>query len=438
MVWEVKAGRAGAARWAKWVDLDAASRHLEALQSLLNRTDNAQLMSSQAAAEALASEVGDPNLDLDPTRRGSSTSGMNAEQWASWKADRLRRQTERVRQLAESVRGFCLAVDVDPLNLGSYASARLNAFNRGDLAVFDSEQTWQTGLSAAIATNPEAAARITANPYFPEIFSRVDFTTGAAVIVRDAPQDPDEGVDATISVMIGPGSWNAWEGWIVKYWTIPTGAAALENQVTALLPLRAAWEFWSGVARVLLRLKINGALARTSAYVILRNTQLSRALGGTGLPDTIINSSAALDVAHLSGDAPLSPTQEALVGSVIALVAAINPVAGAIAGVVWAVAELVARLLPPAVAVPVDEWGRRGFFLLAQDYTGKLAPKAAPTHAIPPAIGPVVVPTPNPWTEGVLGEEPARIVAETTTDSGSGNGILIAGGLALLAKLLAG
>lgn len=432
MVWEVKAGRAGAARWAKWVDLDAASKHLEALQSLLNRAGTESLMSDGALDYQ---NTFGASWESEVRLYGAIRQDVERE---AWRNARTEKQTERIRQIAESVRGFCLAVDVDPLNLGSYASARLNAFNRGDLAVVASEQTWQGGLSAAIATNAEAASRINANPYFPEIFARVDLTTGAAIIVRDEAPDPDEGVDGRIAVTVNPFGWNAWDGWIVKFWTIPAGAAALENQVTALLPLRVSWEFWSSVARVLLRLKINGALARTSAYVILRNTQLSRALGGTGLPDTIINSSAALDVARLSGDGPLSPTQEALIGSVIALVAAINPVAGAIAGVVLAVVELVARLLPPAVAVPVDEWGRRGFFLLAQDYTGKLAPKAAPTHVIPPAIGPVVVPTPNPWTEGVLGEEPARIVAETTTDSGSGSGILIAGGLALLAKLLAG
>ena len=129
-------------------------------------------------------------------------------------------------------------------------------------------------------------------------------------------------------------------------------------------------------------------------------------------------------------------------GSIIALVAAINPIAGAIAGVVLAVVELIARVLPPAVAVPVDEWGRRGFFLLAQDYSGKLAPRTPPTTVIPAAIGPVVVPTPNPWIEGILGEEPAEVVPDHSNGGGGGGGggggVVALGGVALLLKLLAG
>jgi hypothetical protein len=269
---------------------------------------------------------------------------------------------------------------------------------------------------------------------------RVDFTaTGTLTVPADAP-DPYSGSDGRRDwIADSTFGWDSWDGWVFKWWTPAAGSANPFAEVSALLPLRLAWEFWSSVARTLLRLKINGALARSAAFCTLRNVQLSKRLGGTGLPESIIAASASLEVARLEGDSPLSETQEQLVGSVVALVAAINPVAGAVAGVVVAVAELLVRILPRAVAIPTDPWGRQGYFLEVLNLSGTLAPRAAPTHAIPPPVGPALVPTPNPWTVGVLGEPTGEEQPPPPPEGGTGGGgILALGGLALLLKLLGG
>jgi hypothetical protein len=49
-----------------------------------------------------------------------------------------------------------------------------------------------------------------------------------------------------------------------------------------------------------------------------------------------------------------------------------------------------------------------------------------------------LVPVPNPWTIGVLGEPGAVEELPPTPTEGGGGGLVIAGGLALLAKLLLG
>ena len=266
---------------------------------------------------------------------------------------------------------------------------------------------WPNAAGAALRAGgvPEVAA-------FTELaiqaYCRADFDASGNVVMRTDVPSPLAGSDGRRGWSDQVQGWQPWDGWIFGWWTPSDISANRTAEVSALLPLKFAWEFWAGIARTLLSLKINGTLARTAAVCTLRNVQLSKSLGGTGLPDTIVNASAALDVARLSGDFPLGPSEEALVGSIVALVAAINPVAGAVAGVVVAVVELLARLLPPAVAVPTDLWGRTGFFLERQNYTGTLAPRTAPTQSLPEPVVPLGPTLDTSWTEGVLGEEQPR------------------------------
>jgi hypothetical protein len=435
MAWEVKAGAVGSSRWAKWIDIEAASRHFENLRELLERPGTAVLMSNGRDDYEVRFGI---SWEAEVRLYGALT--RDPERTAWWN-DRTAKRLERIQKIAESVRGIALACDLLPIALGTYQAARIAA-NPGtnDLDIYTSAGTWLDAAGPAMRAGvPEVAA-------YPEVdlrpVCRVDFTnTGVLTVPADAP-DPYSGSDGRREFIADATfGWDSWDGWVFKWWTPAAGSANPFAEVSALLPLRLAWEFWSGIARTLLRLKINGALARSGAFITLRNVQLSKRLGGTGLPETIINASAALEVDRLSGDSPLGEREEMLIGSVVALVAAINPVAGAVAGVVVAAAELLLRLLPRAVAIPVDAWGREGYFLERVALTGTLAPRAAPTHAIPPPAGPALVPDPNPWTVGILGENPVR--EYTVADDGGGGGggggaLVVAGGLALLAKLLLG
>lgn len=431
MAWEVKAGAVGASRWAKWCDLEAASRHFENLRELLERTGTTDLMTDGALA--YEQRFG-RTFEAETRLYGGVAESTDR---ADWWADRTARQLERIQKIAQSVRGIALACDLPTIALGTYQAARIAA-NSGtnDLGLYTSPGTW---LDAA---GPAMRAGVPAVAGYPEIdlrpVCRVDFTgQGTITMPADAP-DPYSGSDGRVAYTASAFPWRAWDGWVFKWWTPPAGSANPFAEVSALLPLQIAWQFWSGIARTLLRLKINGALARSAAFCTLRNVELSKRLGGTGLPESIIAASASLEVARLEGDSPLSETQEQLVGSVVALVAAINPVAGAVAGVVVAVAELLLRILPRAVAIPVDPWGREGFFLETLNLTGTLAPRTPPTHSIPPPAGPALVPSPNPWTLGVLGEPGAVEELPPTPTEGGGGGLVIVGGLALLAKLLLG
>jgi hypothetical protein len=432
MGWEVKAGSVGSSRWAKWVDLEQASRHFENLRELLERAGTLELMSDgRAAYENRFSTTWESEVRLYGALQ------QDTERATFW-ADRTARQLERIQKIAESIRGIALACDVLPIALGTYQAARIAADpGSNDLGIYTSPGTWLEAAGPAMRSAvPEVAA-------FPEIdlktFCRVDFNgTGSLTMPTDAPQ-PYSGTDGRRGWTASAFGWREWDGWVFQWWTPPAGAANPFAEVSALLPIRLAWEFWSGVGRTLVRLKINGAMARTSSFCTLRNVEWSKRLNGTGLPETIVNASAALDVARLSGDSPLGASEEQLVGAVVGLIAAINPVAGAVAGVVVAVAELIVRLLPPAVAVPVDPWGRTGFFLERVNLTGTLAPRAAPTQPIPPPVGPALVPTPNPWTVGVLGEPTTEEEQPPPPTGGTGGGGLLAlGGLALALKLLGG
>jgi hypothetical protein len=431
MAWAVQAGAVGASRWAKWCDLEAASRHFENLRELVERAGTADLMGDgRLAYESRFGTTWESEVRLYGALREDS-------ERAEWWADRTARQLERIQKIAQSVRGIALACDLLPIALGTYQAARIAANPGGnDLGIYTSAGTWLDAAGPAMRAGVPAVARYSEVDLRP--VCRVDFTgQGTITMPADAP-DPYSGSDGRVAYTASPFGWRAWDGWVFKWWTPPAGSANPFAEVSALLPMQLAWEFWSGIARTLLRLRINGALARTAAFCTLRNVQLSKRLGGTGLPDTVIAASAALDVARLSGDFPLGESEEALVGSVVALVAAINPVAGAVAGVVIAVAELIVRLLPPAVAVPVDPWGRTGFFLETLNLTGTLAPRTPPTHSIPPPAGPALVPVPNPWTIGVLGEPGAVEEQPPTPTEGGGGGLVIVGGLALLARLLLG
>jgi hypothetical protein len=153
----------------------------------------------------------------------------------------------------------------------------------------------------------------------------------------------------------------------------------------------------------------------------------------------VVEASAAVDVAAIGGDGPFTPTTRALIGAVVAIVAAVNPVAGLVLGVLVGLGELLARILPRAVAFATDAWGRRLPFLEPFAKSGTLAPRAAPTHALVelPALFRAAPPDPNPWAEGLLSSDPTVTTGTPgppPADTGGGGGLAL--GLAALLALL--
>lgn len=450
MTWEVWAGRSGSSRWAKWVDVEAASRQLLAIESLINRADNASLMGDHMTAMRLAGEVG-----------GSSGPGsLSSDEWAAWETARFTAQQQRCVELATAIRAFGLAVDLDVFGLAPYAPRRIAADNGG----MDYGPTSREASAAAVAAlydvtggtrRQEAFAFVVARygevrdseDILLDTFWRVDFDASGSVAVLTDVIDPDSGSDRREGIGPAGHAWHPWDGYIIKTWVPPAGAASSRAEVTVLFPLQWSWELLLGVGRLMVARKINGTLALSAAWVAARNFRLSKVLGGRGLPATIVEASASVDVALL-GNGGFSPTVDQLLGAVVAIAAAINPIAGLVVGIAVGLAELLSSVLPPAVAYASDAWGHRLPFLQSFALSGQLAPREAPTHAlasVPELFARVELPTPNPWAEGLMSSDPDgrrddTPPAEETGDGGGGGGGgavavgLLAAALALLSR----
>ena len=114
MAWAVKAGAVGASHWAKWVDLEAASKQFQALKSLMERADTTSLMSSgELEYFNRFGRTWQDEIRMLGVVDTSADRGV-------WWTERAQAQTERVRQIAETVRALALALDVLPIALGTY------------------------------------------------------------------------------------------------------------------------------------------------------------------------------------------------------------------------------------------------------------------------------------------------------------------------------
>lgn len=413
MSWAVWAGRSGSSRWAKWVDVDQASRWLMAIESIVTRADNSTLMGDQRAAvsEALA-------------RGGAGGPGVwSDEEYTAWLEGRFVLQQQRVVDLATAILGFATAADMEVFALAPYAPARIQADNGGA----DYGPTSSTPSAATVAalydvtggTRRQEVFQLVVARYAEvreaedlqlDLFWRVDYSAEGTVRVLTDVIDPDSGVDRREGVAATSDRWNPWDGWIVKTWVPGFGAASRRAEVTVLAPLSWIWDLLLRVGRLMVARRINGTLALSQGWVAARNVRLSRVLGGTGLPATIVEASAAVDVATL-GQGGFPPAVDTLLASVVAVAAAANPIAGLVLGIVVGLAELLAHVIPPAVAYASDCWGRRLPFLQAFNRTGKLAPREAPTHTlleVSPLFARVELADPNPWAEGLMSSDPAE------------------------------
>jgi len=435
MTWGVWAGEWGGSRFAKWIDVTAASQWLNVINSIVSRADNAALMSDGEVAR---------ELEAGRDRATEIRLYGAAQPMTDWWAAREAAQTARCVELAKAIRGFCLACDMDIFALGHYAGRRLAGDDGGaDYAGMYLEfGAWRREAWALLrAQGGDLGAAAQRSDVLLDLFPRVDYAASGEVSERVDVIDPPSGADGSALVTSDPFGWKAWTGYRVKWWVPPAGAASDRAEVTVLLPLSVSWALLSAVGRSLVAARINGSLARSQAWVWARNARLSRVLGGEGLPATVVEASAAVDVAAIGGDGPFTPTTRALIGAVVAIVAAVNPAAGLVLGVLVGLGELLARILPRAVAFATDAWGRRLPFLEPFAKSGTLAPRAAPTHALVevPALFRNLPPDPNPWAEGLLSSDPALnpgTPAPPPAAEGSGGGAVAAVGFAALLALL--
>lgn len=377
MTWQIRAGNGGGAgvRWAKWIDEDAALAHLRVMRSEVNRSDTTQLMGDQHTAEVLASELGSPEY---------GPGGMSAEQWDAWRADRYARQLARCRTIAEAIRGFALACDLDVFGLAPYAPGRLAGDDgwQDYPGLYTAAGAWRATLLDLLNADVMRIAGAGGDLQL-DLYLRVDFTAGGEVAVRDDVIDPPSGSDRREVKTTDPHGWNPWSGWVVKTWAPGAGSASSGIQMTALAPLSLTWELLSRVARYISSRGIDATMSLSTAWVATRNARLSKVLGGTGLPRTIVEASAAADVQAL-GHGAIPESTTALIGAAVALATAINPVLGLVLGLLAGLAGLLYRVLPVATAYATDAWGHRQPFLQSLDLSGKIADDTAPTHAIPP------------------------------------------------------
>lgn len=418
MSWAIVAS-ASSVPWAKWIDRDAALAHLRVVRWIVEAADNARLMEARGPVAALLDDFGQ---------------GLSPAQFEAFEADRYARQVERCRMLAESIRGFCLACDVLPLALGAYAPARL----AGDAGIGDipalftaqNEGAWRRAafglLSVQNASVRDAIA--SGRDVALDLALRIDFDASGAVLVLSEPADPSSGVDRRETKSVVGGPWSSWDGWVTKTWSPPWGAASSRVEVSALAPISYSWELLRSVGRALVVGGIQGACDRTWIWLAARNARLSRLLGGTGLPSTIVEASAQVDIDAL-GRGELPPIVGQLAALTIGIVSAINPIAGLVLGLVVGIVGVLQRLVPGARAYATDVWGRRQPFLEKFDLSGTIADRAAPTIAIPaPLMAIAPDPVPVLLVSNITGNAPAPGI---DPPKGAGVGGLVLGAIVL-------
>lgn len=369
-------------RWVKWVDEANARAHLAVIKYVL---DHAGAIETEDAAT----------------------------------------QLRRTRELYAGIRGFALAVDMDPLDAAPYAPARLtcDAGQNDWPGLYESPGTWYQAAFAVVRGVSEELREAIADGEDVNftVWPRVDLSASVdrAVVLRTEPPETPQGTDLTRA-----NGGNAWTDYGWREWHPGLLEASHTHEVSVLLPLRLSWELAAQCGRLMLARGLEGTVSLSATWVMVRNIRLAVVVGGTGLPEDIVRASAAVDVAALGSGVQTDGTR-LLVGIASGVAAAINPIAGVVVGLMLGLETLLEAAFGRAAVTASDVWGRRQPYLARLDFTGTiLPPRQAPTLA-PPA--------PIFWVGSYSDGMPLRPYAPVIPSKSSGPGKAVAVGVGLAA-----
>lgn len=346
-------------------------------------------------------------------------------------ASNLETQFAATLALWEAVSGWLLACDLPAPVFVPYARAVL----------VTTPQTWRPDLVRALRQySPDYVEHDSTT--FVEVSRRMSFSNASVLDSRylrsPVAPTPTQGLDFQRSGYDAVNQ-TIWGAWVFSEW-YPGALTAGDGRAFGLTPVREMYLTGLAMANFIGGRTVEEALDACRNYAAMKNLQTARTIAPRALPaevntllirtrsdDELLNTRVSSDL-----------TTAAEVGAAAA--AALGPLAPMAALVVGALSGLPALLqtaFGTAVGYNVDAFGRREPVLEKTSISGSLAPRIAPTHAVP--LPPSVL-IRGPLVQIERGESRPPVIdpgSKSSSGSSSSSGSKkMLGGLVLLAVLV--
>lgn len=283
-----------------------------------------------------------------------------------------------------AVGGWCLACDLPCEIFVPYARAVL----------VTSPEVWRPALLQALRrespeyveaqaeTVVEVSRRLSLRNSFPGVDDRW--------LKSPVAPSPPQGLDYNRSGAVGEDR-TIWGAWVWAEWYPGALAADHTGRVFGLTPVRDIYAAGLAAASFIAGRTTEEAIDACRNYAAAKNLRTARAIAPNALPSEV----SALIVSTRSDDELLNTRVSpeladiAAVGGIAG--AAIgglgSPVAAVIVGIFAGLGAALQRAFGTAVGYNVDAFGRREPVLERTSISGSLAPRSAPSHAVPAPLG---------------------------------------------------